>query len=266
MTKRQNLMSYTNILTELKGSRFWITINRADKLNALNILTLQEIKTAVREAENNTAVQVILLTGAGQKAFAAGADIAEFSEFTVEEGTKMSADGHAVMNCIENASKPVIALVNGFALGGGCELAMACHIRIASENARFGQPEINLALIPGYAGTQRLCQLVGKGRALELLLSGEAIKAEEALKIGLVNQVVAQDELYEAGEKMSVRLTSKSPLAVAKVIACVNDYYKTDRDGFLTEISAFGACFGTKDLKEGTHAFLQKRTPVFTGH
>lgn len=259
-------MSYTNILTEVKGAGFWITINRADKLNALNILTLQEIKAAIIEAEKNTAIQVILLTGSGPKAFAAGADISEFVEFNVEEGTKMSADGHAVMNRIENSSKPVIGLINGFALGGGCELAMACHIRIASENARFGQPEINLALIPGYAGTQRLCQLVGKGRALELLLNGETIKAEEALKIGLVNQVVALEQLYEAGEIMARKITSKSPLAVAKVLACVNDHYKSDRDGFLTEISAFGACFGTKDLKEGTQAFLQKRTPVFTGH
>lgn len=259
-------MNYTNILTEVKGTGFWITINRADKLNALNILTLQEIKAAIGEAEDNSAVQVVFITGAGQKAFAAGADIAEFAEFSVEEGTKMSADGHAVMNRIENSSKPVIALVNGFALGGGCELAMACHIRIASDNARFGQPEINLALIPGYAGTQRLCQLIGKGRAMELLLSGEAIKAEEALRIGLVNQVVALDQLFEAGESMAAKITSKSPLAVAKVIACVNDHYNADLDGFLTEISAFGACFGTKDLKEGTQAFLQKRTPVFTGH
>lgn len=258
-------MSYTNILTEVRGANFWITINRADKLNALNILTLQEIKSAVHEAEKNKDVQVILLTGAGQKAFAAGADIAEFSEFNVDQGTKMSADGHAVMNSIENSSKPVIALVNGFALGGGCELAMASHIRIASDNARFGQPEINLALIPGYAGTQRLCQLVGKGKALELLLSGEAIKAEVALNIGLVNQVVSLDDLHTAGEAMAGKITSKSPLAVARVIACVNDHYKTDRDGFLTEINAFGACFGTKDLKEGTQAFLQKRAPVFTG-
>lgn len=259
-------MNYTNILTEVNGTGFWITINRADKLNALNILTLQEIKAAIGEAEDNSAVQVVFITGAGQKAFAAGADIAEFADFNVEAGTKMSADGHAVMNHIENSSKPVIALVNGFALGGGCELAMACHIRIASENARFGQPEINLALIPGYAGTQRLCQLIGKGRAMELLLSGEAIKADEALRIGLVNQVVALDQLFEAGESMANKITSKSPLAVAKVIACVNDHYNADRDGFLTEISAFGACFGTKDLKEGTQAFLQKRAPVFTGH
>ncbi|HCS19904.1 MAG TPA: enoyl-CoA hydratase [Bacteroidetes bacterium] len=259
-------MSYTNILTEVKEHGFWITINRADKLNALNILTLQEIKAAVNEAGSNPAIQVIFLTGSGQKAFAAGADIAEFAEFNIEEGTKMSADGHAVMDSIENSPKPVIALVNGFALGGGCELAMACHLRIASDNARFGQPEINLALIPGYAGTQRLCQLIGKGRALELLLSGEAIKAEEALKIGLVNQVVTIDQLHQAGEIMAAKITSKSPLAVAKVLACVNDHYASERNGFLTEINAFGACFGTSDLKEGTQAFLQKRTPVFTGH
>ncbi len=256
---------YTNLLTELKGSNFWISINRADKMNALNIDTLREIKLAVMEANANAEVRVIFLTGIGQKAFAAGADIAEFASFGVAEGTKMAADGHAVMNSIEQSPKPVIALVNGFTLGGGCELAMSCHVRIASENARFGQPEVNLGLIPGYGGTQRLCQIIGKGKALELLLSGDAIKADQALALGLVNQVVPIENLYEAGEVFASKLNSKSPVAISRVIECVNAGYAFDQDGFQKEIDAFGESFGTEDFKEGTQAFLQKRTADFKG-
>lgn len=258
-------MKYTNLITEVKGAHFWVTINRADKLNALNIETLQEIKAAMLEAQQLEEVRVILLTGSGQKAFAAGADIAEFANFTVAEGTKMSADGHAVMNSIENSPKPVIALVNGFALGGGCELAMACHLRIASENARFGQPEINLGLVPGYAGTQRLCHIIGKGKALELLLTGDAIKADEAFRLGLANQVVPIEELYTAGETLANKIASKSPIASGRIISSVNAAYAFDQDGNKTEIHAFGASFGTEDFKEGTQAFLQKRNAVFTG-
>jgi enoyl-CoA hydratase len=182
---------YNNIVTEIKNNICYITINRESKMNALNIETLAEIKTAVESIYTNTEVKGVILTGAGQKAFAAGADIAEFANFTVEQGARMSADGHAVMNAIENCPKPVIAAVNGFALGGGCELAMCCHMRIAAENAKFGQPEVNLGIIPGYAGTQRLPQLIGKGRALELLMTGDAINAAEAHRLGLVNHVVA---------------------------------------------------------------------------
>jgi len=256
---------YTNLLTEIKGSNYWISINRADKMNALNIDTLREIKLAVQEANANSAVQVIFLTGVGQKAFAAGADIAEFASFSVAEGTKMAADGHAVMNSIEQSPKPVIALVNGFTLGGGCELAMACHLRIASDNARFGQPEVNLGLIPGYGGTQRLCQIIGKGKALELLLSGDAIKADQALALGLVNKVVTIDELYAAGEAFAAKLSSKSPAALSRVIECVNASYSFDQDGFNKEVIEFGASFGTEDFKEGTQAFLQKRSAEFKG-
>lgn len=256
---------YTNLLTELKGSNFWISINRADKMNALNIDTLREIKLAVMQANANAEVRVIFLTGVGQKAFAAGADIAEFASFGVAEGTKMAADGHAVMNSIEQSPKPVIALVNGFTLGGGCELAMSCHVRIASENARFGQPEVNLGLIPGYGGTQRLCQIIGKGKALELLLSGDAIKADQAFALGLVNQVVPIENLYEAGEAFASKLNSKSPVAISRVIECVNGGYAFDQDGFQKEIDAFGESFGTEDFKEGTQAFLQKRTADFKG-
>jgi len=255
----------TNLLTESKGSNFWISINRADKMNALNIDTLREIKLAVAEANASAAIKVIFLTGVGQKAFAAGADIAELASFSVEEGTKMSADGHSVMNSIEQSPKPVIALVNGFALGGGCELAMACHMRIASNNARFGQPEINLGLIPGFAGTQRLCQLIGKGKAMELLLSGNAIKADEALSLGLVNQVVPLEELYATAEKFAEILSSKSPVALARVIESVNAHYSFEQDGFQKEIKEFGASFGTDDFKEGTQAFLHKRSAHFKG-
>lgn len=235
-------------------------------MNALNIATLREIKEAVEEANADNEVRVILLTGAGLKAFAAGADISEFADFTAAQGTKMAADGHAVMNTIENSRKLVIALINGFALGGGCELAMASHLRIASENARFGQPEVNLGLLPGYGGTQRLCQLVGKGRAMALLLSGDAIKADEALAIGLVNQVVPLEELHAAGERMAAKYDEKAPLSLAAIIRCVNDLYSDTADGFQTEIHAFGNSFGTADFKEGTQAFLQKRPASFKGN
>ncbi|MDX5321131.1 MAG: enoyl-CoA hydratase-related protein [Bacteroidota bacterium] len=258
-------MTYTNILTEIKGSNFWITINRADKLNALNRATLQEIKSAVGEANATAEVLCIFLTGAGEKAFAAGADISEFAEFSVEQGTQMAADGHGVMNALETSKKPVIALVNGFALGGGCELAMACHLRLASDNARFGQPEVNLGLIPGYAGTQRLCQLIGKGKALELLMTGDAIKAEQALSLGLVNAVYPLAELHAEAEKLAEKLATKSPLALARVIECVNAHYENGIDGFNYEINAFGASFSSEDFKEGTQAFLQKRKAEFSG-
>lgn len=234
-------------------------------MNALNIETLQEIKKAVETANATEGVQCIFLTGAGEKAFAAGADISEFADFSAAQGTQMAADGHAVMNTIENSDRPVIALVNGFALGGGCELAMACHVRIASENARFGQPEVNLGLVPGYAGTQRLCQIVGKGRALELLMTGDAIKADRAFEIGLANQVVPIADLYATGEKMAGKIASKSPVAIGKVIDCVNAHYGHNVDGFNYEIEAFGNSFATEDFKEGTQAFLEKRNAAFTG-
>ncbi|MBI1221162.1 MAG: enoyl-CoA hydratase [Bacteroidetes bacterium] len=254
---------YNTILTEIKGSNFWITINRADKMNALNIETLQEIKQAVETANANDQVLCIFLTGAGEKAFAAGADISEFADFSEEEGTKMAAEGHAVMFTIEQSRQPVIALVNGFTLGGGCELAIACHLRIASENARFGQPEVNLGLVPGYGGTQRLCDIVGKGRAMEILMTGDAIKAPRAYEIGLVNYVVPIENLYEKGEELARTIAGKSPKAIRSVIECVNAHYAKDIDGFNYEITRFGKSFSTDDFKEGTQAFLQKRKPDF---
>lgn len=259
-------MTFNNLLVTQEGNTCLITINRADKLNALNIETLQEIKIAVEEANRNETVRIIFLTGAGDKAFAAGADIAEFADFTVEEGTKMAAGGHEVMNTIEQSAKPVIALVNGFALGGGCELAMACHIRIASENARFGQPEINLGLVPGYAGTQRLCQLVGKSKAIEMLITGDPVKANDALQLGLCTQVVPLAELKEAAQKLAAKLSGKSFTAMASILALVNACYAESTDGFELEIEAFGKRFQTPDFVEGTNAFLEKRAADFPGN
>lgn len=252
-----------NILTETENGILIITINRESKLNALNIQTLQEIRQAVNDAATNKNIGGIIITGAGKKAFAAGADISEFVEFTPKQGNNMSADGHEVMNAIENCPKVVVAAVNGFALGGGCELAMACHLRIASENAKFGQPEVNLGLPPGYGGTQRLIQLVGKGKATEMLLTADAIGANEAHEYGLVNEVVPLDDLMARCQEIVSKIASKSPSAVSKVIECINAHFAEGKDGFLKEIEEFGHAFGTNDFKEGTDAFLNKRKAAF---
>ena len=256
-------MPFNNILTQKDGNAFIITINRESKLNALNHETLQEIKQAVISVQDDILIRGIILTGSGTKAFAAGADISEFANFNVQEGTKLSADGHAVMNTIEQSSIPVIAAVNGFSLGGGCELAMACHIRIASENAKFGQPEVNLGLPPGYAGTQRLVQLVGKSKALEMLLTAEIINAEQALEYGLVTKIVPLEQLIETCKELVNKFASKSPVAIAMVIKCVNEHFKNTLPGFEKEISEFGRAFGIEDFKEGTIAFLEKRKPNY---
>lgn len=260
-----NTATYENILADNQEGIMVITINRETKLNALTIGTLKEIKAAVEHANNINGLKGIIITGAGPKAFAAGADISEFAHFTVEEATRMSADGHEVMMGIENGPKPVVAAVNGFALGGGCELAMACHIRIASDNAKFGQPEVNLGVPPGYGGTQRLVQIAGKSAALEMLLTGDAISAQRALEIGLVNAVVSQDELMGKCKEIIEKIATKSPVAVKKVINCVNDYFRPNVNGMQREIYEFGDAFGTEDFKEGTDAFLNKRKPAFKG-
>lgn len=256
-------MSYNNILTEQQGHAFIITINRESKLNALNHETLQEIKQAVISVQQNKSVRGIIITGCGTKAFAAGADISEFAKFNTEEGKKLSSDGHIVMNTIEQSEIPVIAAVNGFSLGGGCELAMACHIRIASENTKFGQPEVNLGLPPGYAGTQRLVQLVGKGKALEMLLTADLINAQQALEFGMVSKIVAIELLMQTCLELVDKFATKSPSAMAMVIRCVNDHFKNTSPGFEKEISEFGRAFGTYDFKEGTTAFLEKRKPNY---
>lgn len=258
-------MMYENILTDKDSGIFTITINRENKLNALNINTLHEIREAVVSVQDDKDIYGIIITGAGAKAFAAGADIAEFANFSREQGQTMSEAGHGVMNSIEHSRKPVIAAVNGFALGGGCELAMACHIRVASDNARFGQPEVNLGLIPGYAGTQRLVQLVGKGKALELLMTGDAINAHEAKSLGLVNHVVAQDELLAKCHEIIEKVKTKAPLAIESVIRLVNNHFDKQEDGFENEIREFGSFFGTRDFKEGVSAFMEKRKPDFSG-
>lgn len=256
---------YQNILTENREQIFYITINREDKLNALNIQTLTDIKNAVLSIYEDASVRGVIISGKGSKAFAAGADIAEFANFNVEEGTKMSAEGHAVLRAIDNCPKPVIAAVNGFALGGGNELAMACHIRVASENAKFGQPEVNLGITPGYAGTQRLAQLIGKGRALEFLMTADMLNAQQAYAFGLVNHVVPQDQLMAKCEDILNKIKGKAPMAITSVIRCVNAYYEKRADGADVEINEFGNFFGSEDFMEGTRAFLEKRKANFAG-
>lgn len=256
-------MTYSYILSNLDSGILTLTLNRPDKLNALNIALLQEIKHAVTQAQNQPEVRGIVITGSGVKAFAAGADIAEFAHFNVEQGTHMSREGHEVFFAIEQSAKPVVAAVNGFALGGGCELTLACHVRFASENAKFGQPEVNLGVPPGYGGTQRLLQIIGKGRALEMLISANPIDANTALQFGLVNKVLTQEELLPYAYQWLGKVCSKSPHAVKQIIECVNTFYEPSKIGFDKEIHEFGYAFGTSDFKEGTDAFLNKRKADF---
>ena len=259
-------MSFENLKTELNDGILTITINRESKLNALNIDTIVELGKAFDDAKHNDEVKGIILTGAGEKAFVAGADISEMSDFNDLKGKGLAANGHKIFNKIENMHKPVIAAVNGFALGGGCELAMACHMRVASTNAKFGQPEVKLGLIPGYGGTQRLTRLIGQGKAIELLLTGDMIKAEEAKELGLVNHVVVLGDLLHFCHKLLEKIAKvAAPLAVGMVIDCVNDYADKEKDGFQSEIDRFGKCFGTEDFKEGTSAFMEKREANFQG-
>ncbi len=254
---------YQTLLTSLQNGILTVTVNRPDKLNALNKEVMHELDAVVTEVENNSEIKAAIITGAGAKAFVAGADISEFQGLTGEEGKALAKRGVDVFFRIENCRKPIVAAVNGFALGGGCELAMACHFRLASENAKFGQPEVNLGLIPGYGGTQRLVQLIGKGRALELLLSGNMIDAQTAAQWGLVNSVVPQEELLNKVTTLLQTIISKAPLAVGKCIAAANSAYTSE--GYQKELDGFGECFETEDMKEGTTAFLEKRKAVFTG-
>jgi enoyl-CoA hydratase len=259
-------MTFENIISEPKGNILYLTINRPDKLNALNKTTIAELSVAIKNAGVDESIKVILLTGAGSKAFVAGADIAEFADFSPEEGRSLSAAGqHTLFDTIENLNKPVIAAVNGFALGGGLELAMACHIRVASENAKMGLPEVSLGVIPGYGGTQRLPMLIGKGKAFEMIMTGDMMNAEEAFKYGLVNHVVPLEKLMEKCEEIAGKITAKSSLAVASAIHAVNAGYSYYENGYEREIEEFGRCFGTEDFKEGTKAFLEKRKPNFPG-
>ena len=259
-------MEYQQIIAEIKEGTLYITINRATKLNALNKDVLTELAHAIHFATADEQVRGVLITGAGEKAFVAGADISEFQHYSLAEGKELSRNGHEkVFNAIENCPKPVIAAINGFALGGGLELAMACHIRIASENAKLGLPEVTLGLIPGYGGTQRLTQLVGKGRAIEMITTADMITAEKAMAIGLVNQVVPQVALIETAEAMLAKIKSRAPLAVASAIKAVNAALNAEIDGFNVEIEEFAKCFQTEDFKEGVSAFLEKRKADFKG-
>ena len=256
---------YSTIITELTDEILTITINRPDKLNALNKDVFTDISNAVDEINNNPAIKSAIITGSGPKAFVAGADITEFAGLTKVSAMALSKRGQDIFFKIEHSKKPIIAAVNGFALGGGCELAMACHFRIASNNAKFGQPEVNLGLIPGYGGTQRLTQLIGKGRALELLISASIIDAAAALRYGLVNYVVPPEELLDKAKSILQVINSKAPMAIAKCIETANAVFDENKNGFEEEIKAFGECFNTLDMKEGASAFLEKRKPVFTG-
>jgi enoyl-CoA hydratase len=259
-------MSYQNILINHKGRIQYIIINRESKLNALSKATLNELHLAFTDAFKNESVGGIIITGAGSKAFVAGADISEFVGLDVNGGKQLSREAHSkVFDLIANSSKPVIAAVNGFALGGGLELAMACHIRIASDNAKMGQPEVTLGLIPGYGGTQRLTQLVGKGKALELIMTADMVTAAQALVLGLVNHVVTPEELLPKTEEILNKILTRAPLALAAAIRTVNDAVTNGVNGFETEIKEFGSCFGTKDFKEGVAAFLEKRKAEFKG-
>jgi enoyl-CoA hydratase len=255
---------YKTLLTSLENGIFIVTVNRPDKLNALNKDVMSDLDTVVNEIETNPDIKAVALTGSGEKAFVAGADISEFVGLSNEEGKSLAKTGQNIFSRIENCTKPIIAAVNGFALGGGCELAMACHFRIASDNAKFGQPEVNLGLIPGYGGTQRLVQLIGKGRALELLMTGNMIDASIALEYGLVNHVVPQDDLLPKAKMILDQIVSKAPLAVGKCITAVNAVFSNE-NGYEIELRSFGECFSTNDMKEGTSAFLEKRKPHFKG-
>jgi len=256
---------YTSLLINIENGICTITINRPDKLNALNKTVMDELEAATAEIYSNPGIKSAIITGAGAKAFVAGADISEFQGLSNEQGMKLAQRGQEVFFKIEDCPKPIVAAVNGFALGGGCELAMACHFRIASANAKFGQPEVNLGLTPGYGGTQRLVQLVGKGRAIEMLISGNPIDAATALQYGLVNYVVSQEELIPKTKQILDLINTKAPIAIGGCIAAANAVFDQKIDGYATEVSEFGKCFVTADMKEGTSAFLEKRKANFTG-
>lgn len=257
---------YPTLLTEHKDGILIITINRPDKLNALNKDVITDLSKAVDELCSNPELKAAILTGAGEKSFVAGADITEFIGKNAEEGASIAQVGQDnVFSKIENCPKPIIAAVNGFSLGGGCELAMACHFRTASVKAKFGQPEVNLGLIPGYGGTQRLAALIGKGKAMELLMTADMIGAEEAKNLGLVNHVFEVDQLLEETEKIVRKIMTKAPVAVSKIIALVNEATTVSPTGLANEVTAFGECFETEDMKEGTTAFVEKRAAAFQG-
>ena len=259
-------MSYENILTSTEGGLLTITINRPDQLNALNSATIAELGDAFKTGESDASVRAIIITGSGEKAFVAGADIKEFASFSVEKGKELAAKGHQTLfNLVADLTTPVIAVVNGYALGGGLELAMSCHFRVASDNAKMGLPEVSLGVIPGYGGTQRLAQLVGKGKAFEMIMTAGMMGAEEAKAYGLVNHVTTQEEAMGLAQKLAGKISRNSPTAIASAIRAVNAGFTDGVNGYDQEIEEFGKCFGTADFTEGTTAFMEKRKPAFKG-
>lgn len=258
-------MNFDNLLHHINEGIAIIKINRPKKLNALDIQTIQEIDQAIHGYLRDDQIDGIIITGEGEKAFAAGADVAEFAEYTQSQAKEMAENTRSVFKRIENATKPIVAAINGFALGGGCELAMACHMRVATSNARLGQPEVGLGIIPGYGGTQRMTQLIGKTKAMEFLLTGDMITAGQAENMQLINKMVEPGELEEYCLHLLGKIRKQSPMAVSKIIKTVNAYYREGEDGFDTETHEFANAFGTNDFNEGVHAFLNKGKPNFKG-
>ncbi len=259
-------MEYTTLYTELSDGIFTITINRPDKMNALNKTVIEELSAAIDDVYKNPDIKAAILTGSGPKSFVAGADISEFTTLGAQEGAALAKRGQdLVFSKIENCNKPFIAAVNGFSLGGGCELAMACHFRTASANAKFGQPEVNLGLIPGYGGTQRLPQLIGKGKAMEMMMTGNMIDAEEAKSLGLVNYVFTAEELISKTTELVKTIIAKAPVAIKHIIQLTNMAARGSENGLQKEIDAFGELFATEDMKEGVSAFMEKRKANFNG-
>lgn len=259
-------MNFTNLLVETRDRILYVTINRESKLNALNKVTLTELHYVITNSFHDDTIGGLIITGAGQKAFVAGADISEFADFNTDEGRELAREGQSkVFDVIQNSEKPIIAAINGFALGGGLELAMACHIRVASTTAKMGLPEVSLGLIPGYGGTQRLSQLIGRGRALEMILTADMVSAEEAYRTGLVNHVFEPDIIIEKSEEIIKKIMSRSPFAVGCAIRAVNAAFVEGQNGYESEIAEFSNCFGSEDFKEGVAAFLGKRKAEFKG-
>lgn len=260
------MSKYKNLLEDLNDGILTITINRPEKLNALNALTLSELKICMEEAYDNSDVKGIIIIGSGNKAFVSGADINEFLELNELNGRKFAERGQEVFAIIENCHKPVIGVINGYALGGGCELALACHMRIGTENAFFGQPEVSLGVIPAYGGTQRLTQAIGKGKAMEMMMTGEMVGADEAKELGIINHVLAtKEDGFDKAKDILLKIFNNAPLAIGMVVNCVNSVYSNDEDGYQIEANSFANCCKSNDFQEGTNAFLEKRKPEFKG-
>jgi enoyl-CoA hydratase len=258
--------TYTTLLVEEADHVLVVKLNRPDALNALNSQMFDDLKAFFSSDYKDYTFGSVIITGTGEKAFAAGADIKELHGMKAADAERLSSKGQSIYKFIEEFHAPVIAAVNGFSLGGGCELAMACHFRVASTKAKFGQPEVNLGIIPGYGGTQRLVQLIGKGKAMELLMTGDMVGAEEALRLGLVNYVVEPEQLLDKAKELALKINTKGPLAIKGVIRCVNGYFVTGVDGFALEVRSFGELADSADFTEGTSAFIEKRKPVFKGN